>query len=67
MSTTLTLTEPSTPPCAPVSGFILGTAAGGVRICQIPGRMHYEAAWPVRKLALRYALNSEPYTLKLKP
>jgi cleavage and polyadenylation specificity factor subunit 1 len=35
------------------AGFILGTAAGGVRICQIPGRMHYEAAWPVRKLALR--------------
>ena len=35
------------------SGFILGTAAGGVRICQIPGRMHYEAAWPVRKLALK--------------
>ena len=36
-----------------LNGFMLGTAAGGVRICQIPGRMHYEAAWPVRKLALR--------------
>ena len=23
------------------------------RICQIPGKMHYEAAWPVRKLALK--------------
>ena len=34
-------------------GFILGTAAGGARICQIPGKMHYEAAWPVRKLALK--------------
>ena len=35
------------------NGFILGTAAGGARICQIPGKMHYEAAWPVRKLALK--------------
>jgi cleavage and polyadenylation specificity factor subunit 1 len=34
-------------------GFILGTAAGGARICQIPSKMHYEAAWPVRKLALK--------------
>lgn len=34
-------------------GFILGTAAGGARICQLPGKMHYEAAWPVRKLALK--------------
>ena len=35
------------------NGFILGTAAGGARICRVPGRMHYEAAWPVRKLALK--------------
>ena len=34
-------------------GFILGTAAGGARICQIPPKMHYEAKWPVRKLSLK--------------
>ena len=36
-----------------LDGFILGTKAGGARICQIPSKMHYEAAWPVRKLSLK--------------
>ena len=34
-------------------GFILATNNGGIRVCRLPGKMHIEAAWPVRKLALR--------------
>lgn len=44
-------------------GFILGTALGGVRICQMPSKMHYEAAWPVRKLALKCT----PHTITYLP
>ena len=45
------------------NGFILGTAVGGVRICQMPSKMHYEAAWPVRKLALKCT----PHTITYLP
>ena len=34
-------------------GFILATNEGGIRVCRLPGKMHVEAQWPVRKLALR--------------
>ena len=34
-------------------GFILATNEGGIRVCRLPGKMHIEAQWPVRKLALR--------------
>ena len=44
-------------------GFILGTALGGVRICQMPSKMHYEAAWPVRKVALKCT----PHTITYLP
>ena len=43
------------------NGFILGTALGGVRICQMPSKMHYEAAWPVRKLALKCTPHTVTY------
>ncbi|CEF98575.1 Cleavage/polyadenylation specificity factor, A subunit, C-terminal [Ostreococcus tauri] len=42
-------------------GFILGTAVGGVRICQMPSKMHYEAAWPVRKIALKCTPHAVAY------
>ena len=42
-------------------GFILGTALGGVRICQMPSKMYYEAAWPVRKLALKCTPHTVTY------
>ena len=45
------------------NGFILGTAVGGVRICQMPSKMHYEAAWPVRKIALKCT----PHTITYLP
>jgi len=45
------------------NGFILGTALGGVRICQMPSKMHYEAAWPVRKVALKCT----PHTITYLP